>query len=71
MFSNPMGLDPCVSVLEAEVQGRNDQCSVTVSNDVFDRGAYESLLNCAVEMGCTVGHDGAIYPPASVWGARG
>ena len=71
MFSNPMGMDPCVSVLEAEVQGRNDQCSVTVSNDVFDRGAYKSLLNCAVEMGCPVGPDGAISPPASVWGTRG
>ena len=71
MISPPIGLNPCVSVLEAEVQGRNNQCSVTVSNDSFDRGAYLSLLNCAADMGCSIGHDGAIYPPSSVWGARG
>lgn len=52
-------------------QVQSPETCVPVVNDLFDRGAYLSLLNCAADMGCSIGHDGAIYPPASVWGTCG
>ena len=71
MISPPIGLNPCVPVFKTESQGQNLETCVPVCNELFDRGAYLSLLNCAVDLGCTIGHDGAIYPPASVWGTLG
>ena len=62
------GLKPRVPVFKEETQVQQPETRVPVS---FDRGAYLSLINCAADMGCTVGHDGAIYPPHAIWGTRG
>ena len=67
----PIGLDSCVPVFKEETQVQQNEIRVPVCKDLFDRGAYLSLINCASDMGCSIGHDGAIYPPSSVWGTRG
>ena len=66
-----IGLKSCVPVFKEETQVHQSATRVPASHDLFDRGAYLSLVSCASDLGCSIGHDGAIYPPQNVWGTRG